>query len=154
MCCCHSCRYSSLVKSESNCSHHEQIAADGHGCGVWRNYLYDGVHMAEKSWSHPEDAHQTRADLGTGPGGTQSGTSPNLSGLLGRISKFTQILKPPRSKHCEICKCCVKVYDHHCPFLNNCIGAGNYFLYCILLVTASTCFGIVCFLGIKGRSDS
>lgn len=66
------------------------------------------------------------------------------------ILHMMQILKPPRSKHCEICKSCVKVYDHHCPFLNNCIGAGNYFFYCILLLAAATCFGIVTYLGIRG----
>lgn len=31
------------------------------------------------------------------------------------------ILKPKRSRHCEICKRCVVVYDHHCPWLNNCV---------------------------------
>ncbi|CAD8050225.1 unnamed protein product [Paramecium sonneborni] len=39
------------------------------------------------------------------------------------------IKKPERSRHCEFCKQCIVVYDHHCPWVNNCIGAKNYFIY-------------------------
>lgn len=36
------------------------------------------------------------------------------------------IEKPLRSRHCEICKRCVGVYDHHCPWINNCVGRENH----------------------------
>ncbi|KAL4461578.1 hypothetical protein ABPG74_016202 [Tetrahymena malaccensis] len=47
-----------------------------------------------------------------------------------------QIIKPQRSKHCEYCKKCIKVFDHHCPWINNCIGANNhkYFISFIILL--------------------
>ncbi|EAR82585.3 ankyrin repeat protein (macronuclear) [Tetrahymena thermophila SB210] len=43
------------------------------------------------------------------------------------------LLRPPRSKHCEYCQRCVIVYDHHCPWINNCVGANNYLWFSIFI---------------------
>ena len=32
----------------------------------------------------------------------------------------------PTSRHCGVCNRCTDCYDHHCDWLNNCIGRGNY----------------------------
>lgn len=37
-----------------------------------------------------------------------------------------KIFRPRRSSHCTYCDCCVEVFDHHCKFVNNCIGKYNY----------------------------
>ncbi len=37
--------------------------------------------------------------------------------------------KPASSHHCKICKRCIVRMDHHCPWLNNCVGINNNKLY-------------------------
>jgi hypothetical protein len=38
-------------------------------------------------------------------------------------------LKPARSHHCSVCKRCVRRMDHHCLWLDGCVGVDNYHLF-------------------------
>ncbi|OII74026.1 uncharacterized protein cubi_02828 [Cryptosporidium ubiquitum] len=46
-----------------------------------------------------------------------------------------KIIRPPRSVHCNICNHCVDRFDHHCPWVGTCIGAGNYKLFMSFIST-------------------
>lgn len=42
--------------------------------------------------------------------------------------------KPPRAHHCSRCNCCILKYDHHCPWLGQCVGFYNYKNYLLVLL--------------------
>ena len=48
------------------------------------------------------------------------------------------------SKHCRRCDKCVAAFDHHCIFLNNCIGRRNYRWFLALLVAAIAAAAMHC----------
>lgn len=41
-----------------------------------------------------------------------------------------------RTKHCGSCNKCVEKFDHHCKWLNHCIGARNYVAFVVSVVSA------------------
>ena len=57
--------------------------------------------------------------------------------------------KDQNCKHCFICNVCIEYFDHHCHWINNCIGNGNKMQFiAFLLVLVSNLF-ISCLIALK-----
>jgi len=51
-----------------------------------------------------------------------------------------QVIRTPRSRHCNMWNMCVERYDHHCPYINNWVGYRNHLFFTLFL------FFVLCLL--------
>lgn len=69
----------------------------------------------------------------------QSSATSNVSSSSGNTTNICRkciFPKPARAHHCSICARCILNQDHHCPWINNCVGHLNhryFFQFCFFL---------------------
>ena len=73
-----------------------------------------------------------------GPGFIERDPSSTQTELLAnfRVNELCfecGVISLPRSYHCNVCKRCVERYDHHCPWVNSCIGSHNHSYFIIFV---------------------
>jgi hypothetical protein len=68
--------------------------------------------------------------------GTDSDNDDDLPSYCTKCSQY----RPPHAHHCSMCGACILVWDHHCPWINNCVGHGTrkWFLSFVLSLFVGT----------------
>ncbi|CAM8946677.1 unnamed protein product [Rhodiola kirilowii] len=73
-------------------------------------------------------------------------SSPSWTGNWSQLCPTCKIIRPVRSKHCATCNRCVEQFDHHCPWISNCVGKRNrwdFFIFVSLAMATALISGII-----------
>ncbi|XP_019128583.1 palmitoyltransferase ZDHHC23 isoform X1 [Larimichthys crocea] len=98
--------------------------------------------------SHPEACSQEANEASTHLRASTQ-TAASSAGTSAETTKWSRcpvckIIRPPRAGHCRTCGACVQRLDHHCIWINSCIGQANHrsFLFTLCVFVLTSLYGI------------
>ncbi|XVF75572.1 hypothetical protein PTKIN_Ptkin13bG0197700 [Pterospermum kingtungense] len=84
-----------------------------------------------------------------------SDQEPKKNSVQSKLCDKCAAYKPPRAHHCRVCRRCILRMDHHCLWINNCVGYWNYkaFFTLVLYATMASIYSTVIVISCSCQKD-